>query len=127
MQTHYWFTLDPAIPNRNLPVYRPGEPKFAGLEGKCGPSLIEAKDINSQILSQTRIACFNAKQYRSHFKVREAPMIKTIQRLKGEFLAEGSISSQSSGKKSEKTSRSEVSIRKVAEHVGEVLRPRKCR
>ena len=43
-------------------------------------------------------AVLTQRQYRRHFKVREAPTIRTIQRLTDKFLAEGSISNQNAGK-----------------------------
>ena len=47
-------------------------------------------------------AALTQRQYRCHFKIREAPTIKTIQRLTEKFLAEGSISNQNSGKSGNK-------------------------
>ena len=65
-------------------------------------------------------AVLTQRQYRSHFKVRKAPTIKTIQRLTEKFLAEGSTDNKNSGKSGrKKTSRSQEAIRKVAEQVGQ--------
>ena len=63
-------------------------------------------------------AVLTQRQYRSHFKVREAPTIKTIRRLTEKFLAEGSVDNQNPGRSGrKKTSRSQEAIRKVTEHV----------
>lgn len=60
------------------------------------------------------------RRFRNHFKTREAPTPKTIQRLTEKFLAVGSIHNQNTGKSGRKrTSRHQESIRKVAERVSE--------
>ena len=47
-------------------------------------------------------AVLTQRRYRSHFKVRKAPTIKTIQRLTEKFLAEGSTDNKNSGKSGRK-------------------------
>ena len=60
------------------------------------------------------------RQFRSHFKVREAPTVKTIQRLTEKFLSEGSIRNLNTGRSGrKKESRRQDNVEKVAKRVSE--------
>ena len=71
-------------------------------------------------------AVLTQRQYRRHFKVREAPTIKTIQRLTEKFLAEGFIRNQNAGNSGRKKKHL-AARRPYGRSQSRLVRRRKCR